>query len=72
LTLFSSMKTNIDTLLTVAAAAQQLDVKDVTVRGWILARKIEYVKLLGSSVRIKQSVIDAIIAQGTVSPMSTL
>jgi hypothetical protein len=34
------------------------------------ARKIEYVKLLGHSVRIKQSTIDAIIAEGTVEPLS--
>jgi excisionase family DNA binding protein len=57
-------------LATVAEAALQLGVKDVTVRGWILARKIEYVKLLGHSVRIKQSTIDAIIAEGTVEPLS--
>lgn len=57
-------------LVTVANAALQLSVKDTTVRGWILARKIPYVKLLGRSVRIKQSTIDSIIKEGTVERLA--
>jgi excisionase family DNA binding protein len=64
------MDTQTETLVTIPNAALQLGLAETTVRGWILTRKIAYIKLLGRSIRIKQSTIDAVIAEGTVEPLS--
>ena len=48
-----------DRNLTVAEAAKQLGISEKTIRGWILTRKIKYSKVMSKSVRIRQSVVDA-------------
>jgi excisionase family DNA binding protein len=52
-------------LLTISQAAERLGLKPATVRFWVWARKIAYVKV-GRSVRISEGVIEEIIARGTV------
>lgn len=61
----------VNKLNSVDEAAQQLGHKsDRTIRAWVLKRKIEYVKVLGGSVKIRQSVIDDIIERGTVPALA--
>jgi excisionase family DNA binding protein len=50
---------------TVKEAAEQWTVKEKTVRDWIYLRKITVIHV-GRCVRISQSEIDRIIAEGTV------
>jgi excisionase family DNA binding protein len=58
----------VDRNLTVAEAAEQLSVKEKTVRGWILLRKIRYVKIMGGAVRIPQSAVGEMIR--TIPPLA--
>ena len=55
-------------LLTVVETAKALRISQGTVRAWVLARKIPYVKL-GSRVLFKQTDIDAFISRSTVQPV---
>jgi len=52
-------------LLTVQEAADTLGIKVSTLRAWTLRRKIEFVKV-GRLVRIRQEVIDELIAKNTI------
>jgi len=55
-------------LLAVDQAAERLGVKPATIRSWILKReKIETVKI-GRLVRIKESSIQKLIDDNTISP----
>jgi excisionase family DNA binding protein len=51
-------------LHTVNEAAQQLAVKPSTIRKWILLERIGVVRLSARCIRIPQTEIDRIIAQG--------
>lgn len=53
-------------LLTVQQAAEALNLSVGTMRAWILHRKIAYTKLNGGSIRIPVTVIEQIVAAGTV------
>ncbi len=55
-------------LLTVVETAKALRISQGTVRAWVLARKIPFVKL-GSRVLFKQSDIEAFINRNTVQPV---
>ena len=57
------MKKEPEQLRTVQHAAEQLGLAPVTIRTWMAARRISYVKL-GRSVRIPQSEIYRVIEQG--------
>jgi len=52
-------------LLNVHQAAEQLGLKDKTLRQWISLRKIEFIKV-GMAVRIDQSEVDRILRCGRV------
>jgi excisionase family DNA binding protein len=52
-------------LLTVAEAAVALAIKPKTVRAWIAARRIGFVRLNGWAVRIPVSEIERLIDEGT-------
>ena len=52
-------------LKTIAAAASELGLAPITLRTWISKRKISCVRL-GRSLRIQQSEIEKLIAQGTI------
>ena len=54
-----------DPLISIPLAAKQLGMSERGVRNWIQRDKIPYVKLMGLSVRIRQSTIDKIIADGS-------
>jgi excisionase family DNA binding protein len=58
-------------LLSVEEAAEQLGVSVASVRAWVLRREIEYIKVR-KSVRIRQSVIDNLIAAGTIAPRRSI
>lgn len=51
--------------LTVRQAANELGLRERTIRQWIWRRQIEFCKI-GGAVRIPATVIDRIIEQGTV------
>ena len=57
------MKKEPQQLRTVQEAADQLGMAPVTIRTWMAARRIDYVKL-GRSVRIPQSEISRIVEEG--------
>jgi excisionase family DNA binding protein len=65
----SAQEKKTDDLVRVDDAAVQLGIKVRTLRNWILSRKIAYVKLLDGAVRIRQSTIDKIMADGSVEPL---
>jgi excisionase family DNA binding protein len=52
-------------MLTVAATAEKLGLKEPTVRKWIAERKMAHVKL-GRSVRVPLSECERLIRNGTV------
>jgi excisionase family DNA binding protein len=52
-------------LLSVSQAAERLGLKQSTIRAWLMARRIEFVRL-GRSVRIPQAEVNRLISQGTV------
>ena len=58
-----------DQLRTIDEAAQRLRLKPRTVRRWVFLRKLDYVKV-GGSVRISESEIERVIAEGTVPRLS--
>lgn len=53
-------------LLTVKQAADHLNVKESTVRKWILLRRIAYAKPGGRVVRIRRADLDTLIEDSTV------
>jgi excisionase family DNA binding protein len=53
-----------DLLVDIPTTAKQLGMTPRGVRNWIQRGQIPYVKLMGYTVRIRQSVIDKIIADG--------
>lgn len=52
-------------MLTVEQAANQLGIKEGTLRLWLAQRKIPYVKL-GRAVRIPEKAIEELIVRSTV------
>lgn len=56
-------------LLKVSVAAERLGVTPATIRKWIFYRTIEFVRI-GRAVRIPEHVIEEIITNGTVKPIS--
>ena len=58
-------QTTTEALRTVNHAAGRFDVKDRTVRAWMAARRITFVRL-GRAVRIPESEIERLISEGTV------
>jgi len=54
-----------DKPLTVREAAEALNLSQATIRAWLLHRKIGFVRL-GRAVRIPDSEIHRILAEGTV------
>jgi excisionase family DNA binding protein len=52
-------------LLTCAAAAQQLGLKEATIRAWIATRRIPSVKL-GRAVRVPAGAVDDLIRRNTI------
>ena len=61
--------TNRPAMLTVERAADRLGLAPSTIRTWIARKRIDYVKV-GGAVRIPETVIDAIVARGTVPARS--
>jgi excisionase family DNA binding protein len=53
-------------MLTVEQAAEQLGLKQSTLRAWVLRRKIAYHKVGGKAVRIPQREIDRLIEESRV------
>ena len=53
-------------LLTIPEAAERLALSPKTLRFWIWTRKIEFVKVGGRSVRLREEVVDRLIQQGTI------
>ena len=54
-------------LLTIAEAAERLNLKPKTLRAWIGQRRITVVRPGGWTVRIPESDVERIIAEGTVN-----
>lgn len=52
-------------LLTVAQAAQELGLKESTIRRWVLCRRIRCVKL-GRCVRIPREEVERLIRENTI------
>jgi excisionase family DNA binding protein len=50
---------------TVGESAERFGLKECTVRAWVLKRKIAYYKI-GRSVRIPESEIERVLAEGFV------
>src|SRR5688572_12110925 len=53
-------------MLTVPEFAEQLGLKEATVRAWILRRRISYCKINGKSVRIPRSELDRLTTENFV------
>jgi excisionase family DNA binding protein len=60
-----AVKTQRDALETVSQAATELGLSVFTIRAWIAARKILYVRL-GRAVRIPRSEISRLVERGTM------
>jgi excisionase family DNA binding protein len=56
-------------LLNVAETAAALTVKESTIRSWILARKLPYIKV-GRLVRVRRSDVEAFVEARMVCPAS--
>jgi excisionase family DNA binding protein len=56
-----------DELLRVPEAARMLSLKPATVRAWLLRRKLPFVRLSARAVRLRQSDIERLITERTVS-----
>ena len=56
---------------TVRETAEELEVKEATVRSWILARKINFRKI-GRSMRIPKSEVERILHESTVPAKRSL
>jgi excisionase family DNA binding protein len=54
-------------LLTIAEAAEKLSLKPKTLRTWIGGKRITVVRPGGWTVRIPETEVDRIIAEGTVN-----
>lgn len=52
-------------LLTCAAAAQELGLKEATIRAWIASRKLPSVKL-GRAIRIPAAAVEDFIRRNTI------
>ena len=57
--------------LKVRQAARILNVDDATIRRWMRAGSISYIRLSKRAVRIPQSEIDRLIINGTVSSVKS-
>ena len=53
-------------LLSVPQVAEQLAIKESTVRAWLLRRQLEYVRVGKRSVRVPLREVLRVIAEGTV------
>ena len=53
-------------LLTVREAAERTGTQESTWRAWVLHRRVTFVKLGRRSVRIPESALEQMIAEGTV------
>jgi excisionase family DNA binding protein len=53
-------------LLTIAEAAEELSLKPKTLRAWIAQKRVTVVRPGGWTVRIPETEVDRIIAEGTV------
>ena len=53
-------------LLTVDEAASRLGLKPASLRMWIWTRSIEFVRVGRRAIRLREDVIENLIAQGTV------
>lgn len=53
-------------MLTVSEAAKRLGLRESTIRAWILARRITYVKVGRRAVRIPAEAIEKFIAANTI------
>lgn len=60
------MQMQLEKMLRVRDAADMLAVRETTVRKWMLLRKIAYCKLNGGAVRIAQSEVERLLADGHV------
>lgn len=58
-----------DGLLTVTQAAELLQVSPRTIRGWLLKRRIAFIKL-GRSVRIPRRELERLIQAGTMARLA--
>ena len=58
----------ISELLRVSQFAEAGNVKESTVRRWLLNRKLAFVRLGGRAIRIPRSEIDRLIREGSVPP----
>jgi excisionase family DNA binding protein len=58
-------------LLNVAEAAKLLHVTEATIRSWILAKKIAYVKL-GRRVFLRREDCEELVEQSVIAPLSQL
>ena len=53
-------------LLTVREVAQYLNLRESTIRAWLLRRRVAYVRVGKRAVRIFASEVDRVIAEGIV------
>lgn len=53
-------------LMNVRDAAKALSIRESTVRAWLLARRIGHVRVGRRAIRIPESEIQRLIAEGTV------
>jgi excisionase family DNA binding protein len=53
-------------LLRVSEVARLLNVKEGTVRDWVLLRKIPCLKLLNKTIRIKREVVEKLLAESEI------
>jgi excisionase family DNA binding protein len=58
--------TNAQQLLTAAQVAERLAIKESTIRAWLLARRLARVRVGRRAVRIPESEVERIIAEGTI------
>ena len=52
--------------LTVRQVAEVLNLKECTIRAWVLARRLAYVRIGRRALRIPVAEIERLISQGTV------
>jgi excisionase family DNA binding protein len=58
-------------LLTVREAALHLNLRESTVRAWVLRRRLAYVRVGRRAIRVPRSEIERIISEGTVPARDT-
>jgi excisionase family DNA binding protein len=54
------------TMLRVSEAAEELGLRQTTLRDWLLKRKIGYVKVGSRAVRVPRTEVDRVISEGTM------